>query len=96
MWGERSGIDANFISNGRQRARDVAAACSYHPRDVFNIDETGLFFRMTPDRSLSTAKYTKGTKKIKQRNCYYIIKYVLYYCKYHVYIIVNIMFHIDC
>ena len=50
--GESAGVDPNLIADGRQRAMDIASM--YHPRDVFNMDETGLFFRMTPDRSLTT------------------------------------------
>jgi hypothetical protein len=30
---------------------------AFAPKDVLNIDETGLFFRMLPDRSLSTVEY---------------------------------------
>ena len=32
-----------------------------------NMDETGLFFRQLPDKSLSTSDHTKGTKKSKGR-----------------------------
>ena len=31
------------------------------------MDETGIFYRMTPDRSLTTSDKTKGTKKLKER-----------------------------
>ena len=34
---------------------------------VFNIDETGLFYRRLPDRSLITTGVTKDVKKIKWR-----------------------------
>jgi hypothetical protein len=40
---------------------------AFTPKDVFIIDETELFFRMLPDRSLSTVEYTKGTQKAKDR-----------------------------
>ena len=39
---------------------------NYHPRDIFNIDETGLFWKLQPDRSLAT-KQTSGGKKSKDR-----------------------------
>ena len=32
-------------------------------KDMFNVNETGLFYRMLPDKSLSTAEATKGIKK---------------------------------
>lgn len=36
------------------------------PRDIYNCDETGLFWRMVPDKSLST-KAVRGRKKDKSR-----------------------------
>jgi Tc5 transposase DNA-binding domain/Fission yeast centromere protein N-terminal domain len=35
----------------------------YSPDDIFNADETGLFFRMTPNQTLSSHAVT-GTKKV--------------------------------
>ena len=40
----------------------------YAPEDVYNADETGLFFKALPDRSLVMAKETcKGGKRSKER-----------------------------
>jgi hypothetical protein len=39
---------------------------AYHPKDIFNCDETGLYWRRTPDRSLST-KNLPGKKQQKSR-----------------------------
>lgn len=39
----------------------------YNPRDVFNMDGTGLYYRMLPDRTLTMASASKGTKKAKIR-----------------------------
>jgi hypothetical protein len=39
---------------------------AYDPKDIFNADETGLFFRMLPSQSLATSA-RKGTKKDKER-----------------------------
>jgi hypothetical protein len=39
---------------------------SYSPRDIFNCDETGLFWKRIPDRSLST-RSLPGSKKEKAR-----------------------------
>ena len=41
----------------------------YHPNDVYNIDETGLFFRMEPDRTLASRRIS-GRKKNKERKGY--------------------------
>jgi hypothetical protein len=38
----------------------------YHPRDIFNCDETGLYWRRNPDRSLATKNLSgKGQQKSK-------------------------------
>ena len=63
--GESAGVDRALIETGRKEA--IRKMEAFAPNDVLNIDETGLFFRMLPDRSLSTAEYTKGTKKAKDR-----------------------------
>ena len=40
----------------------------YAPRDIYNMDETGLFFRMTPDRTLTfKGDACHGGKKSKER-----------------------------
>jgi hypothetical protein len=38
----------------------------YHPRDIFDTDKTGLFWKRTPDRSLATESRSR-TKKSKDR-----------------------------
>ena len=63
--GESAGVDPAVISRGRQYAAEVVK--EYSLRDVYNLDETGLFFRMLPDRSLTTKDKTKGAKKPKER-----------------------------
>ena len=46
---------------------DIRLLCTqYHPRDIFNIDETGLYWKRTPNRSLGT-EATSGHKKEKDR-----------------------------
>jgi hypothetical protein len=50
-----------------QQMENLRLECSnYHPRDIFNMDETGLFWKLQPDRSLAT-KQTSGGKKSKDR-----------------------------
>ena len=63
--GESAGVDRQLISDGQERA--VLAMRDYALKDIYNMDETGLFYRMLPDRSLSTTDKTKGTKKLKER-----------------------------
>ena len=46
---------------------NLRAECSgYALRDIFNMDETGLFWKLQPDRSLATHQ-TSGGKKSKDR-----------------------------
>ena len=63
--GESVGVDRALIVTSRKEA--IRKMEAFAPKDVFNIDETELFFRMLPDRSLSTVEYTKGPKKAKDR-----------------------------
>lgn len=53
------------VETGIEKARRVIS--NYSPHNVFNMDETGLFYQMLPDRSLTTSEFVKGTKKIKDR-----------------------------
>ena len=63
--GESAGVDPEVISHGRERAINWIKV--YTLQDVYNLGETSLFFRMLPDRSLTTADKTKGVKKPKDR-----------------------------
>ena len=49
-----------------QRQKLVELLMQYRPEDVYNADETGLFFWMTPDQTLAT-QAVKGKKKDKAR-----------------------------
>ena len=63
--GESASADMDAVSSGIIAAR--AAIARFEPRNVFNVDETGLFYRMLPEKSLTVANLTKGTKVSKQR-----------------------------
>ncbi|KAI0994891.1 hypothetical protein K3495_g13288 [Podosphaera aphanis] len=43
-----------------------ALLSGYASRDIFNVDETGLFYRISPDQNIS-ARQTEGMKKDKTR-----------------------------
>ena len=46
---------------------DIRLLCKqYHPRDIFNMDETGLYWKRTPNRTLATEPGS-GNKKAKDR-----------------------------
>ena len=63
--GESAGVDETVVETGVQQVKLILA--DYSPKDVYNMAETGLFYQMLPDRSLTTKDYVKGTKKQKAR-----------------------------
>ena len=62
--GEAGGVNAETLSTGRQQLRDLLGR--YRLADVYNFDETGLFYRLEPNRTLATGP-VHGTKKCKDR-----------------------------
>ena len=62
--GESASADMQQVSSGRESLR--ALTTSYAPCDIYNMDETGLFYRLTPNSTLATGA-VRGTKKCKDR-----------------------------
>ena len=52
------------VQTGREDLQRVLQ--DYDPEDIFNLDETGLFYRLGPNYTLETTKVS-GTKKSKDR-----------------------------
>ena len=65
MYGESAGVDPGVIAKGKEQAQRVIK--DFALSDVYNLDETGLFFRMLPDRSLTAKDNVHGVKKPKDR-----------------------------
>ena len=64
--GESAAVDPTIVDEWKNRLGSIID--SYDPNDVYNADETGLFFKALPNRSLVTAKDTcKGGKRSKER-----------------------------
>ena len=63
-FGESGSIDPTIISNALPDLHE--ATRNYSLDDIYNMDETGLFFRMQADHSLAT-KQLKGRKQDKER-----------------------------
>lgn len=64
MTGESASADEEAI---KARLPDIIAEIAKYRRcDVFNMDETGLAYRMAPDRTIST-RQVSGSKKEKSR-----------------------------
>jgi len=64
LYGEEASADLNAITESLPLLRDK---CSRYPLDrIYNMDETGLFYRLEPDRTLATRRLS-GRKKNKER-----------------------------
>lgn len=64
--GESASVDNGICDDWKVKLQDLL--CEYDPKNVFNADETGLFFKCLPDRTL-TYKNEKchGGKLSKER-----------------------------
>ncbi|KMZ76545.1 hypothetical protein ZOSMA_10068G00010, partial [Zostera marina] len=65
--GEAAAVDMEAVDNWRQDIL-IKLLTEYSPKNVFNVDETGLFWRLMPDKTM-TFKGDKcsGGKKSKER-----------------------------
>ncbi|CAF2766906.1 unnamed protein product [Rotaria sp. Silwood2] len=64
--GESAAVDLTTVDEWKKRLSTIID--KYDPNDIYNADETGLFFKALPNRSLVTAKDTcKGGKRSKER-----------------------------
>lgn len=64
--GEAAAVDDITIDDWKLRLPVILE--HYNPADVYNCDETGLFFKMLPDRSLVVGKADcRGGKRSKER-----------------------------
>ena len=63
---EATDVDLFVVSDWSGRLKSICQG--YALRDIFNDDETGLFYRIMPTRSLSVkGEKAKGRKKSKDR-----------------------------
>ncbi|KZT53130.1 DDE-domain-containing protein [Calocera cornea HHB12733] len=67
LHGEAGAADPSKVDQARQRIQDITDAFTL--RDIFNMDETGLFGKMPPNRTLAT-KQMSGRKTEKHRLSY--------------------------
>ena len=64
--GESESACLDQVENGRKKLQELIAA--FNLENVYNADETGLFFRLGPNKTLATKNdRAKGTKKDKER-----------------------------
>ena len=62
--GESASVDKSCINHLRDELKLITR--KYNPNDVYNMDETALFFRMLPNKTLAN-RNTSGTKICKER-----------------------------
>ena len=59
-------VDSSVVEDFKSRLPGIMSG--FHPDDVFNCDETGLFFRALPDKTLAQrTQNVKGGKQSKER-----------------------------
>ncbi|CAF1033727.1 unnamed protein product [Brachionus calyciflorus] len=64
--GESGSVNENDVQSGRDDLKDVIQ--NYPPNNIYNADETGLFYRLGPDRNIvHRDEEVKGYKKDKAR-----------------------------
>eukprot|EP00172_Hildenbrandia_rubra_P002184 Plantae.Rhodophyta-Hildenbrandia_rubra.ctg28771.p1 GENE.Plantae.Rhodophyta-Hildenbrandia_rubra.ctg28771~~Plantae.Rhodophyta-Hildenbrandia_rubra.ctg28771.p1 ORF type:complete len:550 (+),score=102.22 Plantae.Rhodophyta-Hildenbrandia_rubra.ctg28771:784-2433(+) len=64
MHGERGSVDEGALKEARQHIRSLLA--EYELKDIYNMDETGLYYRMSPSKTLATQQ-RRGLNKSKER-----------------------------
>lgn len=64
--GESSSVSEQTVIEWKKKLPQITSG--YAPRDIFNIDEFGLFYRLTPNYTYKVrGKKFKGGKKSKER-----------------------------
>ena len=61
-WGEANSAPLETLDEERNKLREIIK--NYNLNDVFNCDETGLFWKMKPSRTISNGPVS-GTKQSK-------------------------------
>ena len=62
--GESGGIDQNFIEINRKKIKEFTQ--NYSPDDIYNADETALFFRLPPNKTLAVSGSSVSGQKINK------------------------------
>ena len=66
MSGESGDVDNGIVADWKQKLPSLLDG--YEPRDVYNMDETGFFFRSTANKTLFVrGEECRGGKKSKER-----------------------------
>jgi len=69
--GEANDVDMQTVADWKGKIEDLVAG--YEPRNVYNGDETGLFFRVLPSKTLTVrGDKCTGGKLSKERRTLFI------------------------
>ena len=64
--GESGSVDVGVVTDWQEKLPSITEG--YAPRDIYNMDESGVFYRQLPDRTLRIrGEDCKGGKKSKER-----------------------------
>lgn len=76
MSGERGDVNTDTVNDWKEKLKLICKG--YEPKNIFNMDETGLFFRETTRKTLFVkGDDCAGGKKVKgQNNCCFMRLYV--------------------
>ncbi|UYV77397.1 hypothetical protein LAZ67_15000864 [Cordylochernes scorpioides] len=68
LCGEGASISPAIIDEHLTNLNSILANSGYDPANIYNADETGLFFQLIPDRTLAhKVENCRGVKRMKQR-----------------------------
>ncbi|THU82995.1 DDE-domain-containing protein [Dendrothele bispora CBS 962.96] len=67
--GEGGSVNPVAVERERKRIQELIKKYRYHLKDIFNMDETGLFYVMSPDTGLANQAHS-GVKGSKVRLTY--------------------------
>ncbi len=80
--GEANSAPIESLPEERMRLRALLA--KYDEEDIYNADETGLYFRMEPNQTLSTGAVS-GRKKVRKSKLYFIIMQKIYFLQFYLF-----------
>ncbi len=70
LYGEAADVDVSTVEPAMRELRSQLS--NYQPKDIFNMDESGLFYRAMPARTYlaynESRKTVRGTKALKAKD----------------------------
>ena len=73
LYGEASSVSETVVDDYKTKFKGMVEG--YDSEDIFNFDETPLFFKLLPNHSLCMDPKASGVKKLK--DCFFLLNCVL-------------------